>query len=190
MTDAQILEMLETEPYRGCSELLDRYGGYMYVIVKNTLNSDIPETDAEECISEVLSDIIEKQKSGMMNADTLRGFIATVARRKALDMNRRYVRKAGLDISSEEADFTGLVSDEDIQTRVEEKNVSDFIWNEVMKLGEPDSEILIMQYFYSRPVKEIAGKLAMTTDAVNKRSLRARKKLREIFEAGREFLYG
>jgi len=59
-----------------------------------------------------------------------------------------------------------------------------------MKLGEPDSEILILQYFYSRPVKEIAAKLSMTTAAVNKRSIRARKKLREIFEAGKEFLYG
>lgn len=189
MTDGQILDLIRTEPYCGCRELLDRYGGYMYVIIKNTLNSSIPEADAEECVSDTLSDVIEKNKCGMLDADRLKGFISTVARRKALDMNRRYSRKSGSDVFSDENEFT-FTAEDDVQGNVEDRSVSDYIWKEVMKLGEPDSEILILQYFYSRPVKEIAAKLSMTTAAVNKRSIRARKKLREIFEAGKEFLYG
>ena len=60
--------------------------------------------------------------------------------------------------------------------RTEKEN----LWNEVKKLGEPDSDILVLQFFYDKTAKEIGNILKMTAEAVAKRSQRARQKLRKI----------
>ena len=55
----------------------------------------------------------------------------------------------------------------------------------IKQLGEPDSTIIIQQYFYERTAKEIAESISMTAAAVQKRSSRARQRLKALFsEAG------
>ena len=52
-------------------------------------------------------------------------------------------------------------------------------------LTEPDSTIIIQQYYYNRTASEIAKAISMTASAVQKRSVRARSKLKELLlEAG------
>ena len=53
------------------------------------------------------------------------------------------------------------------------------LWNEVLSLGKPDSDILILQFFHSKTAAEISKILKMTTASVNKRSQRAREKLKK-----------
>jgi len=50
----------------------------------------------------------------------------------------------------------------------------------VRSLGEPDCTIIIQQYFYDRTAKEIANNIGMTAAAVQKRSTRAREKLKDM----------
>ena len=50
----------------------------------------------------------------------------------------------------------------------------------VNSLGEPDSTIIVQQYFYERTAKEIANSIGMTAAAVQKRSVRAREKLKDM----------
>ena len=51
-------------------------------------------------------------------------------------------------------------------------------------MGEPDSSIIVYQYYYDCSVREIAERLSMTADAVQKRSLRARKKIGKLLGKG------
>ena len=60
------------------------------------------------------------------------------------------------------------------------KSEKETLWNEVLNLGKPDSDIITLQFFYGKTVAEIAKTLKMTTSAVNKRSQRAREKLGKI----------
>ena len=49
---------------------------------------------------------------------------------------------------------------------------------DIKELGEPDSTIIIQQYYYNRTAKEIAESISMTSAAVQKRSSRAKQKLK------------
>ncbi len=50
----------------------------------------------------------------------------------------------------------------------------------ITRLGEPDSVIITQQYCYGRTIREIAAALKMSEAAVQKRSTRARAKLRTL----------
>lgn len=52
-------------------------------------------------------------------------------------------------------------------------------WKTIKELGEPDSIILIQQFFYEKTAKEIGKMLSMTAAAVHKRSTRARERLKK-----------
>ena len=52
--------------------------------------------------------------------------------------------------------------------------------DKIDELGEPDSTIIIQQYYYNRTTLEIGKAISMTAAAVQKRSIRARKRLRSM----------
>ena len=81
------------------------------------------------------------------------------------------------DISEYSDKLAETVTPENISEKRSEKTA---LWTEVLKLGKPDSDILILQYFYCRTAGDIAKLLKMTTAAVNKRSQRAREKLKKV----------
>ncbi|MDE6679287.1 MAG: sigma-70 family RNA polymerase sigma factor, partial [Ruminococcus sp.] len=93
--------------------------------------------------------------------------------------NRHY------DIDDEDLILPPSESDteDEAENRIFRKN----LWDIVRSLGEPDSSIIIYQYFYNRKITEIAKILGMTSGAVQKRSLRARKKIGTILENGEEY---
>ncbi len=74
------------------------------------------------------------------------------------------------------------------EEEAEENILHDRLWKIVRSLGEPDSSIIIYQYFYNQKVSEVARRLGMTAGAVQKRSLRARKKIKAILEKNGEYL--
>ena len=72
----------------------------------------------------------------------------------------------------------------DIEEETEKRILNSNLWNTVKSLGEPDSSIIVYQYFYNYKVNEIAKILKMTSNAVQKRSIRARKKIGTILKDG------
>jgi len=64
----------------------------------------------------------------------------------------------------------------------ENKIFRERLWETVKSLGEPDAEIIICRYFYDMTASQIAKKLGMSVFAVQKRSQRARERIRRILE--------
>ena len=97
-----------------------------------------------------------------------------------------------LQYKNEHNEYLDEISNEPAEKETPEstivsKHERDFLWNEVLKLGKPDSDILIFQFFYRKTAAEIAAILKTTVAAVNKRSQRARKKLKKVLEAKEAF---
>ena len=69
---------------------------------------------------------------------------------------------------------------EGFESETENKLSRKALWNAVKSLGEPDSTIIIRQFFYEQTAAEIGKLISMSAAAVQKRSERARKKLREL----------
>ena len=153
MTDSEYINMLEENPDRAYSLMIDQYGNLVYAIVLNKLKNISSREDIEDCVSDIFVEIFQNYKKFSYQNGTLKAFISTIAKRTAIDEYRRLTKK--------------------------------LIWEIIQNLGEPDSIILIQQFFYDKTVKETAKFLSMTAAAVQKRSVRAREKLKKsLAEAG------
>jgi RNA polymerase sigma-70 factor (ECF subfamily) len=71
-----------------------------------------------------------------------------------------------------------LVSDFDLDERIDRSELRRVLLNKIDELGEPDSTILIQKFYYNRSSIEIARNVSMTAVAVRARCSRALDKLR------------
>ena len=123
---------------------------------------------------------------GSSRDEDLKSYIGVIAKRRAIDAYRRLASSSGRSVSIDDEDnFHEIASDTDIQKKAEISDRNSILINKVKELGEPDSTIIIQQYYYNRTASEIAKAISMTAAAVQKRSVRARSKLKELLlEAG------
>ena len=180
MTDSEIITLIRSSPEKGYRELVKIYGNYVYAVVMNRVRNIAAETDVQECVSDVFIEILKKAQNLDEEKGTIKSFAGKVASARATDLYRRLTRSYSR--TADENEFEQLVSNVKPEDETERKLESIFLWSKVTELGSPDSDILIMQYFYRMKAAEIAARLSMSTAAVNKRSLRARKKLKKILE--------
>ena len=68
----------------------------------------------------------------------------------------------------------------DIETDSEIRELSQAVISVITSLGQPDSAIILMSYYYDMTSSQIGKKLGMTALAVRKRRGRALKKLKEL----------
>lgn len=187
MSDQELISLIKSSSDLGYRALVKEYGNYVYTIVMNRVRNIASHTDIEECVSDVFIDALKDIEKLESSKVSVKSAVATIATRQAIDLFRklslRYSRNISYD--SEEISLSDISSSPEIRT--EEKLESTDIWKKVAELGEPDSTILVLQYFYKIPARKIANRLSMTTAAVNKRSLRARNKLKDILGKGRVY---
>ena len=162
------------------------YKGKTYKVIKPTYGcrgcafyskSCFNINNKEECIADIFIETVNACRK--QNIDSLKAVVSSIAKRKSIDLFRKLSGKNRYssymeEITDEPADYD--TPETFSAGRTEKEN----LWNEVKKLGEPDSDILILQFFYDKTAKEIGNILKMTAEAVTKRSQRARQKLRKI----------
>ena len=183
MSDPEWAELLDKSPDHAYEQLIDCYGNYVYAIVISKLGRVGTREDAEDCVSDVFVDIFKNRHRYSADSGSLKSFIGTIAKRRAIDMFRQLTgRKDTASIDDE--DVMLPQSDVNIENETDKKLENNRLWSTVRSLGEPDSSIIIYQYYYDCSVREIAKKLSMTADAVQKRSLRARKKIGKLLGKG------
>ena len=185
MTDDEFVHMLETDPDSAYSMIIDQYGNLVYAIVLNKLKNISSREDIEDCVSDIFVELFQHYKEFRSKAGTLKAFISTIAKRKAIDeyrkLSKKYIRSVSIDDENEDDFFT----EDTPETNSAEMSEKRLIWDTIRNLGEPDSIILIQQFFYNKTVRETAQFLSMTAASVQKRSKRAREKLKNtLAEAG------
>lgn len=180
MTDNEIISLLETSPNKAYRQMIDQYGNLVYAVVLNKLKAVSSREDIEDCVSDIFTEVFQNIDKFKSDKGTLKSFICTIAIRTAIDEYRKLSKKCQRAVSITEENQDCFYTEETPSEEAEENYQKHFIWNQIKKLGEPDSIILVQQFFYDKPVKEIARLLSMTCASVQKRSLRARQKLRLI----------
>lgn len=185
MTDRE-LRLLMAESVDKCHRIVfDKYCNYVYVIVINILRNCGSREDIEDCISEVFFKLYKQFDSCIDFSGDLKNYIAAIARNTAIDAFRKISVRNNRNISIENDEMNELHSNERLEENSEKKERSRIILDLIKQLGEPDSTIIVQQYFYERTAKEIAENISMTAAAVQKRSSRARQRLKILLcEAG------
>ena len=185
MTDME-LRMLMAESVQKCHRVVfEKYCNYVYAIVINILRNCGSREDIEDCVSDVFFKLYKQLDANTDFSGHLKGFIAAVSRNTAIDAFRRLSNKNNRSVYIDDDTTEELRSDERIEENAEKAERSRILLGKIKELGEPDTTIIIQQYFYNRTAKEIAKSISMTAAAVQKRSSRARQKLKALLcEAG------
>ena len=179
ISDEDIINAFRISDNEGYRKMMDRYGNYVYTIVADKVRGMASEQDKEECVADIFIETVKECKKRDFDLDSLKAMITVISKRRATDLFRKLgaLKRQTEDIDDYSDTITENVTPENISENRADKAA---LWNEVIKLGKPDSEILILQFFYCRTAADIANILKMTTAAVNKRSQRAREKLKKI----------
>lgn len=178
ISDEEIINAFKKSENEGYRKLIDSYGNYVYTVISDKVRELAAEQDKEECAADVFIETVRECRKHDFTMDSLKAVITAAAKRRATDLFRKlYGRKQHNEyfdeLNDEPADYK--TPEHSAVSRSEKET----LWNEVLRLGKPDSDILILQFFHSKTAGEISKILNMTTGSVNKRSQRAREKLKK-----------
>ena len=185
MTDYELRELMAESVQKCHRAVFDKYCNYVYAIVINVLRNCGSREDIEDCLSDIFLKIYKRFDESTDFSGNLKGFIGTVSRNTAIDAFRRINATNNRFVSIDDEIMEEVRSDERLVENTEKRELSRILLGKIRDLGEPDSTIIIQQYFYNRTAKEIAKSISMTSAAVQKRSSRAKQKLKALLiEAG------
>lgn len=183
MTGTEYRKLYKTSPDSAYNALFDNYCDYVYAIVYNKLRSVASREDIEECVSDIFADAFFGYDKSSDNGGDLKGFIGTVAKRRAINaFHSLTVRQNRFSGDSEEE--MNLIADEtDVEADSDMTETRKILLSKINELGEPDSTIILQKYYYDRTSGEIAKLLSMKASAVRMRASRALDKLKTTLAA-------
>jgi len=182
MTDVQWLELLEKSPKKAHTMLIEEYGGYVYAVVIDKLRSLCSSEEIEDCVSDVFVELFTNIHNFDSSKGSLKGYISVISKRAAINAYRKLSYRQHITMSADDEETEIPVSADNPEEDVQKKLFRQRLWDIVESLGEPDSSIIVYQYFYDMKVSDIAKQLFMTAAAVQKRSLRARQRIKKVLE--------
>lgn len=185
VSDEDLLQMLLTQPERGCEQLLRQYTGLVLSICRNKLGGCCTDEDIEELASDILFAFWQRRDQISLQKGSIRALLSVMTVRRCIDRYRSAENRA--QKQTQPLDSVALTAadptpDPERQTVSQEQREA--LYAAVRALGEPDTEIVVRKYFYGETAANIARRLSMRTGAVEMRLSRARQKLRAMLEGG------
>ena len=179
MTHSEYRLLLKTDRNKAHKMLFDEYLNYVNTIAFNRLRSCASREDINECVMDIFLDVYSSYDTDSEISGDIKGFIGTIAYRRATDHFRR-LSKYSSDISLDDVLSDVIPSDHDIAENAEHNELSRILLELIDCLGEPDSSIIIQKYYYGRSAGEIAEMLGISPVTARVRSSRALKKLKKM----------
>lgn len=182
MNDSELIDLIKSSPNEAYGKIIEQYGSLVYAIAANKLHNCASSEDIEDCVSDIFVEVFRSLGSLSTEKGTLKAFIGTVAKRSAIDAFRRISYRQKNTESIDRDGFQMPPSGENVEETADSRILSSNIREIIMSLGEPDSSIIIHQYYYNHTVRETAKALSMSVGAVQQRSLRARKRIAKLLD--------
>lgn len=181
MFDKGLVELLNKNPNKAMSNIIDQYSSLVYSIVYNKLHNYCSLEDIEEAVSDVFVTIYKQRESIDLSKGSLGAYISRIARNKAIDIFRKNYKPNEISIDSD--DF--VIELEDVYS-LENSVEMEYLGNKLVKaikdLGEPDCTIVYRRYYLSQSSKEISKSMNIPYDNVRQRLSRALKKLEKALK--------
>ncbi len=181
MNVKETIEQLKQHNDSALEEIIQAYTPYISTIVYNVSRGAISTEDIEEVCADVF--ITLWKNTDNIKPDTLKGYLAVIAKSRAKDKLRT---KKNINITDiEDAELSDEYS---LADDLDNSELSRELRSCVSDLGEPDSEIVIRYYYYYQTSKKISEILNMNADTVKTKLRRAKGKLRTMLEE-RGYIY-
>lgn len=175
--EAKLLMRLKQKQENSINQAIEIYTPYLSTVLYNTSTS-LSKEDAEEIISDVFVVLWKNAEYIDLEKGSVRAYIATIARNLVYKRLRKNIAIASLDEIE-------VACDKDIE---KDCVVHDAVWQAVMSLGEPDSEIFVRCYKYGERIRDIAKATGINVSTIKSKLSRGKKKLKMILENAEETL--
>ena len=179
MTDeAELLQRLRNREKNSIDEAIRIYTPYLSTVLYHMAGNSLPKEDIEAIVADVFVVLWKNAERIDLQKGTLRSYLAAVARNFALKrINRKTDHTVLEDIElSDGKDF------------IEENFHNNYVWETVMSLGEPDSEIFVRRYKFDEKIKDISKAMGLNISTVKTRLSRGKRKLRKMLSDAEEKL--
>ena len=179
MTDEEeLLQRLRNREKNSIDEAIRIYTPYLSTVLYHMTGNSLSKEDIEEIVADVFVVLWKNTGRIDLQKGTLRSYLAAVARNFAL---KRINRKM---------DHTSLEDIElsDGKNFMEENFHNNYVWETVMSLGEPDSEIFVRRYKFDEKIKDITKAMGLNISTVKTRLSRGKRKLRKMLSDAEEKL--
>lgn len=162
--------MYNAKKKKGLELLIDQYGGLITAIVRKHLGT--LKSYEEECVNDVLLAVWHHIDRFDSEKNTFKNWVAAIAKYKAIDYQRKYIKTQHESLSEAGVGETSEVHN--IQT----DDVEELLGH----LSEGDRELFKAYYLQEVELKQIAEKQQTTISNLYNRLSRGRKKLKAIFK--------
>lgn len=170
MDDIKLVHQLNRKNEKALAVLIERYSRYVSTIVRNVSGGALDAGDSEEVISDVFIKLW--RNAGNLRHETLRSYIAVIARNLAIDK----MRAKHIQLPLDEIE---TVDGQDIEYETERKLLACELVRIVAEMQPRDRELLMRFYFYYQSLPQIAEEMGMGRSACTTALHRARNKLKE-----------
>lgn len=176
--EAKLLLRLGKRQKNSIDKAIEIYTPYLSTVLYNMVGNGLPKEDIEEIIADVFVSLWKNADYIDLSKGTLRSYIAKTARNlalKRLSKRREYTPLDDIELPDEK-NFT------------HDNSISEELWNAVMELGEPDSEIFVRYYKYDEKIKDISKATSLNISTVKSKLSRGKRKLKIILLNAEESL--
>lgn len=164
--EAKLLAQIKKGEERAIDRAVGLYTPYLSTVLYN-MASGLSKEDAEEIVSDVFFALWKDAEYIDLNKGTVRSYLAAAARNFAL----KRLKKKKDSVSLDEAEISDKAGDSFSAVTV---------WDAVMSLGEPDSEIFIRFYKYGERIRDISRATGINMSTVKTKLSRGKDKLKRI----------
>ncbi len=170
-TQKQILRLLNARDERALSILSDTSGWLLRSLARRILGS---ESDAEECVNDVLLEVWDTIPPE--SPESVSSYACMLTRRTAIDRMRLNTaqKRGGKDYQASLDELAEIPANEDSD------ELTCIIEEFLDSLSETDRALFMGRYYGFEPVKSLAARLGLSTNAASLRLSRMREKLRTL----------
>lgn len=177
MEEQKIIALLFARDENAISIMNENFGNSIKVICKNLgLNT----SDAEECVNDTFFSVWNKIPPA--KPDFLASFVYKIARRKAIDILRKYTaskRNAKIDILYSELDEC-IPDSSTIEDNFDEKILVETINSWLKTIDDLSKMIFIRRYFYAESISEISKYTGYSKTNITTKLHRLRNELKNV----------
>ena len=171
-SDAQLLRRMQLGDDKALSQLMDRYGGYVYRVIANVLLQAGTASDAEELTSDTFYAVWSH--AGTISPRNLKAYLAVTARNKAKSFLRKH-RELPMDL-----DTLPLSDGITLEDQAMEQELKQLLYKAIDKMRSQDRDIFLRYYYYMQTTQQISQLLNIPHSTVRTRLMRGRKTLKKL----------
>lgn len=176
INDSNVVQQLTKRNEKALYYIIDRYGGLIKKVIQKYLYN--LESVQEECLDDVLLSIWDNIGSYDESRNSLKNWIAAIAKYRAIDYQRKYQRY----LEQKDIDNEMVESPFDVEAHVTGNMLSRTTEKMLGHLKKEDQTLFIKHYAEEKSIDELADEMGMEKSVIYNRLSRGRKKLRMLFQ--------